>query len=171
MIARVKAVMTRGDFSEFLALRGQLQRAQELLRNIPETAQLLMRNSIAETIKGVGTLDVVRVTGAIGTMIGRETGAKLLASSIALPLLDKATTNPRLLVRVTNALKLFNIATVAMIRSGQAPLPEHLRGQGGNILKELLPVSEERMGQLLDDGARKLSKAARFFRPESTPTQ
>jgi len=171
MVARFKAVMSREDFSNFMTLRGELQRAQETLRNIPETAQLMMRNSIAETIKGVGTLNITKVVGAIGTMIGRETGAKLLASTIALPLLDKATTDPRLLVRVTNALKLFNIATVAIIRSEQAPLPEFQRGRGEGVLKELLPVSEERMGQLLDEGARKLERAARSFRPESTPTQ
>ncbi len=171
MMARFRAVMSREDFSNFLSLRGELQRAQETLRNIPETAQLMMRNSIAETIKGVGTLNITKVVGAIGTMIGRETGAKLLASTIALPLLDKATTDPRLLVRVTNALKLFNIATVAIIRSEQAPLPEFQRGRGGNISRELLPVSEERFGQLLEQGGRTLQKAAKSFRSEPAQTQ
>ena len=82
MLDRFKAVMSREDFSKFMVLRGELQRAQEFLRNIPESAQLMMRNSIAQTIKGVGALDLTRVAGAIGTLVGRETGAKLLSSTI-----------------------------------------------------------------------------------------
>jgi len=175
MQGRLKAVMTREDFSKFMTLRGELQRAQEFLRNIPETAQLLMRNSIAETIRGVGTLDLTRVAGAIGTMVGRETGAKLLSSTIALPLLDKATTDPRLINRVADGLRLFNIATVAAIQSGQVTLPEFQAGEQRRLISELLPMSVERMSQVLEQGAKALEKGARAVRGilpgQSAPTQ
>ena len=68
-------------------------------------------------------------------------------------------------------MRLFNIATVAAIRSGQVPLPEFVAGEKRNLVKELLPMSVERMGQVLEQLERGASKVRSILPGQSTQTQ